>query len=256
MTTVQLTSPKTIGTLAAACLAASVCGVSAQPGVRPGGAAGRATVTATAETFGMSSQGRPLRVEIRGLAGATRNVLVIGCIHGNECAGMPILNALPREPPAGVRFWIVGSLNPDGRAARTRQNARGVDLNRNFAYRWQAAGRRGDTYYPGPRAASEPETRAMQRLIRRARPDVTIWYHQHLRMVEPGGRRPGLARRYARLVNLPVRMLPAYHGTATGWQNHSFANSTAFVVELPAGALGARQARRHARAVLAIAQRA
>ena len=62
-------------------------------------------------------------------------------------------------------------------------------------------------------------------------------------------------RAYARRVGLPPRRLPYYHGTATSWQNHRAPDTTAFVVELPAGRLSRRAARRHARAVLAASPR-
>jgi beta-N-acetylhexosaminidase len=89
-------------------------------------------------------------------------------------------------------------------------------------------------------------------LIDRERPDVTIWYHQHLSLVNLVPRADkAIIRGYARRVGLPARRLPRYHGTATGWQNFTHRRSTAFVVELPAGALSRTSARRHARAALA-----
>jgi protein MpaA len=63
-------------------------------------------------------------------------------------------------------------MNPDGTAAGTRQNAHDVGLNRKFPYRWRPIS--DPTYYSGPRPASEPETRAAIRLVRRIRPAVTI----------------------------------------------------------------------------------
>ena len=54
--------------------------------------------------------------------------------------------------------------NPDGSAASTRHNANGVDLNRNFPYRWQP---QDGVYESGAGPASEPETQAMQRFIER-----------------------------------------------------------------------------------------
>src|SRR5204863_3711437 len=89
--------------------------------------------------------------------------------------------------------------------------------------------------------------------IKRIKPRVTIWYHQHLRLVTRTGGDPKLERLYARRVGLPHRRLTFIPGTATGWENHTFLGSTAFVVELPAGRLSARGVRRHSGAVLAVA---
>jgi beta-N-acetylhexosaminidase len=63
-----------------------------------------------------------------------------------------------------------------------------------------------------------------------------------------------LQRLYSRASGLPRRRLPAYHGTASSWQNTTFAGDTAFVVELPGGALPAVGAARHAGAALALAR--
>jgi beta-N-acetylhexosaminidase len=183
------------------------------------------------------------------------NVLVVGSIHGNETAGHAVIARLGRlAPPAGVRLWLVRTSNPDGAALRTRQNARGVDLNRNFPFRWAPVGRAFDTHYPGRAPASEPETRALQALVRRLDPALTVYYHQHLRLVslERAGD-DGPLREYARRAGLPVRLLPYYRGTATTWQNHRDPDASAFVVELPAGRLSRAAATRHARAVLAVA---
>src|SRR5690242_7822609 len=108
--------------------------------------------------IGHSVQGRELRVTRVGEEGAAVNVLVVGDLHGNEPAGEAIVARLRTASVDGVTFWLVRTGNPDGRAADTRQNARGVDLNRNFPWRWRG-GPRG-TYYPGPKAGSEPETNA------------------------------------------------------------------------------------------------
>ena len=64
-----------------------------------------------------------------------------------------------------------------GSAPGSARNAHGVDLNRNFSYRWRA-GSPSSGYYPGPHPFSEPESRAVRRLIRRLKPRVTIWFHQ------------------------------------------------------------------------------
>src|SRR3954449_2259210 len=83
--------------------------------------------------IGRSEQGRPIRAIERGDPAAPRRLLVFGLIHGNEPAGRAVARRLPAaKPPPGLDVWVVEDLNPDGFAARTRQNAHGVDLNRNF----------------------------------------------------------------------------------------------------------------------------
>jgi N-acetylmuramoyl-L-alanine amidase len=210
----------------------------------------------TALLFGHSAEDRPLRATRVG-EGPVK-VLVVGSIHGNETAGHAVLARLRRaRPPEGVELWLVESVNPDGVRRGTRQNARGVDLNRNFGRRWAGGGRPFDTYFPGRGAFSEPESRAVRRLVRRIRPDVSVWFHQHLRLVNlSSGADPRVVRDYARRVGLPARTLPNYRGTATSWQNHTYPGTSSFVVELAAGPLPARGVRRHAEAVLAAGERA
>jgi hypothetical protein len=207
---------------------------------------------------GSSVQDREIKAVHSGEKAAAYTVLAVGDIHGNERAGRGVIRALrAMTPPPGVQVYTVASANPDGEQANTRQNAHGVDLNRNWPHRWQAAGAPFDTYHAGSGPASEPETRAMMRLIRTVRPDVTLWYHQALELIDAVPRADKtILRAYARRVGLPVRHLPRYHGTATGWQNATFKDTTAFVVELGAGALTRKLARRHARAALKTVPRA
>jgi murein peptide amidase A len=202
-------------------------------------------------TIGHSVEGRPIKADVIGPNSAPRKILLVGCIHGNECAGRAILSAVTRlRVGRGVQMWLVPEMNPDGTAADTRQNAHGVDLNRNFPYQWRRVS--DPTYYSGPRPASEPETRAAMRLILRIKPAVTIWYHQHEDLVDMAGGDRGVARRYAQLSGLRATCLPFLPGTATGWSNHKLPGTTAFVVELPAGAVGRAALRRHVRAVEAM----
>ncbi len=201
--------------------------------------------------IGTSVQGRPIVAWSVGPDHARRKVLVVGCIHGNECAGLAITSALRAAPlPAGVQLWIVPEMNPDGTAADSRQNAHGVDLNRNFPFQWQPSS--DPTYDSGPSAASEPETRAAMRFIGRIKPAVTIWYHQHQDLVDMPGGDHGVARRYAQLAGLTATCLPWLPGTAVRWQMHALPSTTAFVVELPAGPVDPAALARHIRAVEAM----
>jgi protein MpaA len=204
---------------------------------------------------GRSARGRPLRVTASGDPAAPRRVLVVGCIHGTECAGMAVARRVQRGatgcPPGTADVWAIADLDPDGRVAGSRLNGRGVDLNRNFPAGWRAGGRPGDLEYPGPRPFSEPETRAVRDVIRALRPTLTIWFHQQAEtLVRAWGRSVPAARRYARLAGLPFRRMPWLAGTAPHWQNTAFASGASFVVELAPGALTGRAAWRHASAVL------
>jgi protein MpaA len=211
----------------------------------PAGAAGRRVV------FGRSVDGRPLVAWTVGRSTAPRKVLVVGCIHGNECAGRAITGRLRRSRvPRGVQLWIVPEMNPDGTAADTRQNAHGVDLNRNFPYQWARV--TDPTFDSGPRPASEPETRAAIKLVRRIRPAVSIWYHQHMDLVDEAGGDLGVARRYAQIVGLRATCLTFLPGTETAWSNRTFRRTTSFVVELPAGRVSDSALERHLRAIRAM----
>ncbi len=203
--------------------------------------------------LGRSAQGRSIRAAELGNPASPRKLLMVGCIHGSECAGIAIARALSAEPPpSGADVWIIFNLNPDGFALGTRQNGRGVDLNRNFPFRWRSIGTPGSLYYSGPHPASEPETRVAVRFITRVQPAISIWFHQHLDLVDLSGGRAAIERRYARLVGLPPRRLTRYPGSVASWQNHRFPGTTAFVVELPAGTLSRGTAERFGDAALAL----
>jgi murein peptide amidase A len=187
---------------------------------------------AAREVIGHSVEGRPIVSLSSGPAEGALKILVIGAIHGNETAGMRIARRLiAAAPPHRTRLIVVPTINPDGVAAGTRGNAHGVDLNRNFPFRWRAL---SGGEYSGPGPLSEPESRAAHRLILREKPDVTIWFHQPFGLVDRPNGNPFAARRFANLIGLPLVRLPGpYPGSASRWQNHRFPHSTAFVVELP-----------------------
>jgi protein MpaA len=188
-----------------------------------------ALLAAPAQQLGRSYEGRPIQVlHVRG-DGA--RVLVIGCIHGDECEGMEVTRLLARSHPA-ADLWLVPQLNPDGYDARTRGNAHGTDLNRDFL------------------SANQRETRIARKLILRLRPEVTIWFHQPQSVVRAWGRSRATARRYARLAGVRYRSLVWPPGSASRWQNGL--GQASFVVELPPGELPDALARRHASAVLAL----
>lgn len=186
--------------------------------------------------LGTSVRGRPIVALLSGDPDAPRPVLVVGAIHGDEPAGIAIARDLAGDPPPRSGLLVtIPDLNPDGVGAGTRQNARGVDLNRNFPWRWRHLEHLGDPQYSGPHPLSEPESRIAHSLILRRRPQITLWFHQPLASVDESGGDRRIEQTYAHLIRLPLQRLTRYPGSAVGWQDHRLPSTTAFVVELPSG---------------------
>ncbi|GAA4629698.1 hypothetical protein GCM10023196_052090 [Actinoallomurus vinaceus] len=216
-----------------------------------GGTPSSATVHRTVR-LGGSVRGRPIVAVESGDPASPRKVLVVGCVHGNEPAGIAVARALVAGPaPAHADLWVIPVLNPDGVAAGTRGNAHGVDLNRNFPAGWRSLEPPGSEFFAGAGPLSEPESRSAAALIRRIRPTVGIWFHQHMAVVDTSEGPKAVEQRFARQVGLPARPLTDYPGSAVGWENTVVPDS-AFVVELPAGALSAPAVRRYVAAVRTI----
>jgi protein MpaA len=206
--------------------------------------------------LGRSVQGRPISALRLGDPHGSLVAAVVGCIHGNEPAGIRVVEALHRAVlPAGLDLWLIPDMNPDGRAANTRANAHKVDLNRNFPWKWKRFGKPGAKEYSGPSALSEPESRAVNALFEGQQPRLVVWYHQPYGVVDESGGDPALEGLYAQIVGLPFTELPRYPGSAASWVNHAIPGATSFVVELPLGALTRRNAEKHALAYLELARR-
>jgi protein MpaA len=216
---------------------------------------GTLPVTTTREVVGTSVRGLPMTVVHRTSEGATRRVLVIGSIHGDERAGMRVVRSLRTATlPAGVDLWLVRTLNPDGTAADRRTNGHGVDLNRNFPTYWERAGAGTETW-SGPTAASEPETRAAMSFLRTVAPRTTLVFHQPLSGVDSyRAKSMTLVRRLSRLLDLPVRSFDCTggcHGTLTDWHNRHL-SGRAVTIEL-APRVSTAAVTRYARALLKVA---
>ena len=146
--------------------------------------------------IGKSVQGRELFVlRVTSASGAmlekAPEMYLGGGIHGMEHSEQDALwmceSLLAHRRTAAVEkllatriLWVQPFVNPDGIVTRQRKNARGVDLNRNFAgrRRGRAEGRPLDSRYPGPRPFSEPETRAVRDFLR-ARKNLRAWLDLH-----------------------------------------------------------------------------
>ena len=228
---------------------ASTAAEASPPPSRTSSTTSKPPAKALIQIVGYSVQKQPLKVRVVGDPNASRRILLVGCIHGDEPAGEAVTKRLRSvKPPAGTLWYLVDAFNPDGCAAGTRQNAHHVDLNRNSPWNWKPL---TGYEYSGTGPLSEPESRAINRFLRRVRPAVTIWYHQHATLVDPssGGDRE-LERRYAERVGLPLKDYGRKPGSIPTWQNRILDPSgSAFVVELPAGAMSSAAVARHVAAI-------
>jgi protein MpaA len=199
----------------------------------PGGgnAVDRPAVTES-RVIGRSVEGRAIRAYRVGDSRARRTVVVLAAMHGNELAPRLIVRDVRDGAPVrGVDLWLVPTYNPDGAADRTRQNARGVDLNRNFPVRWRDL---DGAYESGSGPGSEPETRAVKRFLTEVDPDRIVSFHQPLYGVDVRGKAPAFGRRLADALRLPVRAFDCggvCHGTLTQWFNARH-DGVAITVEL------------------------
>lgn len=187
-------------------------------------------------------------------------VLVVGVIHGDEQAGLDVVHELRTMPstdiPANVDLYLMPALNVDGLTMNQRQNANGVDLNRNFPYEWGLIAQPGNWQYAGPSSASEPETQVMVAYVEQLRPDLTVWFHQDAFSIAPStGPDKTVREEYARLTGLPLEGVPGgtYTGVAATWQRRTYPEDTTFIVELGTS-LAPGEALTHARAILAVSQ--
>ncbi|MDX3663885.1 M14 family metallocarboxypeptidase [Streptomyces sp. ID05-26A] len=112
--------------------------------------------------IGVTAQGRPIQLVRVGSRTARTVVLFICSQHGDEPAGREAclirMRSLPRS--SSVTYLFVPNANPDGRAADTRGNSAGIDINRDHLLLRTA------------------EARAMAAVIRDWQPDVIHDLHE------------------------------------------------------------------------------
>ena len=89
-------------------------------------------------------------------------VLVVGQVHGDECAPAFVVNELRERPPENYGLWLIPTLNPEGHFRGTRRNGSGVDINRDGLVQ------------------SAPETKALMAFTRLVAPDLTVHLHSPL----------------------------------------------------------------------------
>ncbi|MCB9882710.1 MAG: DUF2817 domain-containing protein [Planctomycetes bacterium] len=164
-------------------------------------AAGVDAIGFEVRSIGESRENRPIELlRFPGREGKSLPpLLYMFSIHGNEVPAAQLAEAFVDSWKASPRSFqrrdvlILPVANPDGLERGTRTNAKGVDVNRNFpASNWSTESR-AERYDPGSRPSSEPETRALVRLIEDVRPAAIVTVHAPLACVNWDGPADDLA---------------------------------------------------------------
>ena len=131
-------------------------------------------------------------------------VLVMGGIHGDEYSSISILFKWlslfsPQALEGNIHWRFAPLVNPDGLLDDTqakRQNANGVDLNRNFPSRdwndtaaryWQESTGSNPRRFPGSGPGSEPEVQWVVQQIEEFQPDVIVSVHAPYHLLDFDG---------------------------------------------------------------------
>ncbi len=118
--------------------------------------------------IGQSVQKKPILAHIWNKKSKV-NILILGGVHGDETEGVAaslgVLQSIFDHYPFSFNLTLIPCLNPDGLFAKTRQNANGVDLNRNLKTEDWSPEFTKFRYYPGKKPLSEPENLALMTIL-------------------------------------------------------------------------------------------
>lgn len=173
-------------------------------------------------------------------AANSETVIIIGVFHGDEPEGELLINKLMHEiqnNPELVgnnKILFIPCLNPDGKVNKTRTNANGVDLNRNFPTKNWELSEEIDSYYSGKEPASEAETKFLIEIIEEYSPDRILTIHTPYRVVNYDGPAQNIAEKISKLNGYPVQEdigypTPGSFGTYAGIER----NIPTITLELP-----------------------
>lgn len=137
----------------------------------------------------------------------TLTVLIIGVVHGDEPQGKFLienyLESATLENFAN-RMLFIPCLNPDGLELKTRTNANGVDINRNFPTKnWVESEK--DEFFGGKKPSSEIETRFVEEIIEEFSPDLILTLHAPFKVVNFDGPAKEIAEKISEIIGYPTQ---------------------------------------------------
>ncbi len=129
--------------------------------------------------FGKTSTGVPIPAYQWSNSGA--HVLILGGVHGDEIEGViasqGLFESFTQSFTNKLKVTLIPMLNIDGILNKTRQNGRGVDLNRNLPTQDWTNDIANPRYYPGKTPASEPENKALIQFLETEKPRMIFSLH-------------------------------------------------------------------------------
>ncbi|MBQ9244633.1 murein peptide amidase A [bacterium] len=135
-----------------------------------------------------------------------KTILIIGVFHGEEPQGEYLIKEYLKTNPTDIKnkLLIIPCLNPDGKAKNKRQNANGIDLNRNFPTKnWKKTD--NPDYFGGTSPASEIETKFMIEILSDYKIDAILSIHAPFKIVNYDGPAKELAQKISQITGYPVQ---------------------------------------------------
>jgi protein MpaA len=135
-----------------------------------------------------------------------KTILIIGVFHGEEPQGEYLINEYLKTDLSNIKnkLFIIPCLNPDGKKKNQRQNANGIDLNRNFPTKnWKVTDKK--EYFGGFEAGSEIETKFMIDVLNNYKFDAILSIHAPFKIVNYDGPAKELAEKIANITKYPVQ---------------------------------------------------
>ena len=135
-----------------------------------------------------------------------KTILIIGVFHGEEPQGEYLINKFLKEDLTGIKnkLLIIPCLNPDGKSVNKRQNANGIDLNRNFPTKnWKVTD--NPEYFGGNKPNSEVETQFMVEVLENYKFDAILSIHAPFKIVNYDGPAKELAQKISDITGYPVQ---------------------------------------------------
>lgn len=130
-------------------------------------------------------------------------------MHGDEPEGvigaLGLIQKWAQAYTFNLRTTVVPMLNLDGVMSRSRQNARGVDLNRNLPTKDWTRESKTERYFPGLEPNSEPENQSLVSWIEAQKPRIVISLHSWKPLLNINGNCRPEAETIARLTGYEIQ---------------------------------------------------